>query len=374
MKNRYKQAVDTKKHRPLSIQMRQRIREGLFLMSIACAVFLFISLVTYHTSDPGWSSTGLGNKVSNWGGRVGAWIGDIFLSLFGIVATLFPFLIVLASWISVQEREEEPSPREWMFKTLGWFLFVFSSCSLVSFYFHTHSHLPAESGGIVGDLIGSGMSVLFNKAGSTIVFITMLLFGITLVTGLSWFGFVEILGERVSQGWQWLRAKWVLSAANPEKIQKTDKPLKIEKIEPVIDKAKQTMQEEPQLSLRAMPLIINKPAVAKPEPLPREKKKVEVMSGIKLEHGMLPPLSLLNTLPPNTEKAFSHIFFETLSQLVEQRLSDFGVEVKVVAVLPGPVITRFELELAPGIKVSKMTGLAKDIARSLSAVSVRVWK
>src|SRR5437870_759597 len=98
MKNRYKQAIDNKKRRPLSVQMRHRLREGLFLIFVACAVFLFISLVTYQTNDPGWSSTGLGNKVANWGGRVGAWAADIFLSLFGIVAYLFPFLIVLSSW------------------------------------------------------------------------------------------------------------------------------------------------------------------------------------------------------------------------------------------------------------------------------------
>ena len=107
----------------------------------------------------------------------------------------------------------------------------------------------------------------------------------------------------------------------------------------------------------------------------REKKKIEKIEidpSIKLTPGTLPPLSLLNPRSPTAEKPFTQISFEELSLLVEQRLADFGVDVKVVAVYPGPVITRFELELAPGIKVSKITGLAKDIARSLSAVSVRV--
>jgi len=111
--------------------------------------------------------------------------------------------------------------------------------------------------------------------------------------------------------------------------------------------------------------------VPKVEP-PKEKKKIEVDPGIKLAPGSLPSFELLNAGPPVSEKAFSAISLEELSLLVEQRLADFGVEVKVVAVLPGPVITRFELDLAPGIKVSKITGLAKDIARSLSVVSVRV--
>jgi S-DNA-T family DNA segregation ATPase FtsK/SpoIIIE len=376
MKNRYRQAVDLKKRRPLSVQMRHRIREGLFLTSIACAVFLFISLVTYHGSDPGWSSTGVGSKVSNLGGRVGAWIADIFLSLFGVAAYLFPFLVVLASWVNVQERTEVPKSREWIFKTMGWFFLIVSSCSLVSFYYHTKSHLPAESGGIVGDLMGSAMSLLFNKSGSTLVFVTLFLFGTTLVTGLSWFGVMEILGEKVVACWrflcdwfqQYLTVRAQMAAA---KKQEKTPPVATKPVIIGIDKAKQMMHEEPQLSPRVMPQILVKPIPAKVEPL-KEKKKVEAVPGVKLPPGELPSLSLLNQQQITLDKAFSHISFEALSQLVEQRLSDFGVEARVVAVLPGPVITRFELELAPGIKVSKITGLAKDIARSLSAVSVRV--
>ena len=378
MKNRYRQAVDNKKRRPISIQMRNRLREGLFLISIACAVFLFIALVTYHSSDPDWSSTGLNNQVANWGGRVGAWLSGIFLSLFGIVSYLFPFLMVFASWLSVQARDEERAPREWLYKIMGWFFLIASSCSLVSFYLHPHLHLPAQSGGIVGDLTGRGLTLLFNKAGSTLVFMTLLLFGITLVTGLSWFGLMEAVGERTMQAWPMLKKMYqqFLTKRVALKIVDTtdtaDKKDKPEKIEPLFDKSKKVFpHEEPQLSLRAVPMIVNKPTLVKPEP-PREKKKVDIISGVKLEPGALPPLSLLDMPQAAAEKAFSHITFETLSQLVEQRLSDFGVEVKVVAVLPGPVITRFELELAPGIKVSKITGLAKDIARSLSAVSVRV--
>ena len=332
MKNRYRQAVDLKKRRPLSVQMRNRIREGLFLTSIACAVFLFISLITYHTSDPGWSSTGFGNKVSNYGGRVGAWIADIFLSLFGIVAYLFPFLIVIASWINVQERTEMPKSREWIFKTMGWFFLVGSSCSLVSFYFH--SKMPAESGGIVGDLMGSGMSLLFNKSGSTLVFITLLLFGTTLVTGLSWFGLMEVVGERVTQCWGFLQT-WYKHYRAADKA-----PAKVEKPTPTvvkpavvvsIERAKPIVHEEPQLSSRAMPLV----AV----PKEKEKKKVEVLPSVKMKPGSLPPLSLLNPPHVTSEKAFSNISFEALSRLAEQRLSDFGVEVHVVAVLPGPIIT-----------------------------------
>ena len=147
MKNRYKQAVDNKKRRPLSVQMKHRLREGLFLLSVACAIFLFVSLSTYHVGDPGWSSTGIGNKAANWGGRVGAFIADVFLSLFGIVAYLFPFLIILSSWLKLREQEKTMNKTyEWLFKGVGW-IFLITSCSgLASFYLPKKPHLPVESG------------------------------------------------------------------------------------------------------------------------------------------------------------------------------------------------------------------------------------
>lgn len=379
MKNRYRQGVETKKRRPLSVQMRHRLREGLFLISVACAVFLLISLATYHGNDPGWSSTGLGKAIANWGGRVGAWTADVFLTLFGMVAYLFPFLIVLSSWLGLQEHEAESKTknkptvqsREWLFKSMGWVFLITSACALAGFYLQSNTHLPTTSGGILGDLLDRGSSLLFNKAGSTLLFATTLLCGITLVTGLSWLGLIDMLGERVSLGWQYLqvrRKEWQLLAA--QKLAQRAS----QKAEPVIEKAKRVAREEPVLTEKIALPPAPKPVVIARLEAPREKKKimVDVDPGIQLEPGALPPLTLLNEPPPMLDKPFANISFDELSMLVEQRLSDFGVEVKVVAVLPGPVITRFELDLAPGVKVSKITGLAKDIARSLSAVSVRV--
>ncbi len=369
MKNRYKQAIDNKKRSPLSPLMRHRLREGLFLLSVAFAIFLFVSLITYHANDPGWSSTGLGKKVTNWGGRVGAWIADIFLSLFGTVAYLFPFLVVLSSWLGLDEHD--PSTKkshEWVVKSLGWLVLIISACGLVSFYIKAKSHLPANSGGIVGDLLSSGLSLLFNQAGSTLIFITTLLCGITLVTGLSWLWVVEAIGEHLTAGWNYLRTHRprLMLKASLTKPDSTSVPA-----------SKQKKREEPVVEriverVTPPPAVVAKPPVAPKMEPPREKKKIDMDPNIKLQPGTLPSLTLLNPPPPMLEKPFSNISFEELSRLVEQRLSDFGVEVKVVDVHPGPVITRFELELAPGIKVSKITGLAKDIARSLSAVSVRV--
>ena len=267
--------------RPLSVQMRHRLREGLFLIFVACAVFLLISLITYQTNDPGWSSTGLGNKVANWGGRVGAWISDIFLSLFGVVAYLFPFLIVLSSWLGLQEeRQETPKKsREWVFKLIGWVIFITSSCGLVSFYFRSKPHLPADAGGIIGDLLGSGLSLLFNQTGSTLLFITLLLCGVTLVTGLSWLGLIDVVGEYAYQFWNYMLSQRKLLVVKPNP-----------KAEPIIEKSKPVVKTEPVLAERtAPPPVITKPIpkVEKIEKVEiREKKKIEVDPVInrKLQH------------------------------------------------------------------------------------------
>jgi S-DNA-T family DNA segregation ATPase FtsK/SpoIIIE len=364
MKNRQKQNNNQNKGSAISSQMRQRLHEGLFLISIASALFLLISLVTYQTSDPGWMGTGLHDNANNWGGRVGAWMADVFLSLFGIVAYLFPTLILLSSWLSLREtRVASPYRHEWIYKSVGWMFTIASSCALVNYYYHSRTTLPADSGGIVGDLFGRGLSALFNTTGSTLVFVTLFLCGVTFITGLSWLGLIERIGVQVTRGWLYFKARRQAALLAKQEV----------KSEPTLERNKRLLRE-PELLLDApvIPAVIKKPIVVTRVEPPRERKKIDIDPGIRLEPGTLPPFTLLNESLANAEKPFSNISFEELSALVEQRLADFGVEAKVTAVLPGPIITRFELDLAPGIKVSKITGLAKDIARSLSAVSVRV--
>lgn len=366
MKNRYKQVMNDKKGRPFAAQMKHRLHEGLFLLYIACAIFLLISLLTYRTTDPGWLGTGLHDKAANWGGMVGAWLADVFLSLFGIVAFLFPVLIIISSLLGLRDDVDKSShqSREWMFKSVGWVFTIASSCALVSYYYTAPAGLPASSGGMLGDVLGHSLSVLFNKVGSTLLFTTMLLSGITLVTGFSWLGMLEIIGNWVTSGSVDMFSRFKNKLQDKTAVRR----------EPFLDKVKRVQQSAKELQEKIIAPVVKKPPVitlVKP-PVQKEKKKLQIDPKIRMKPGELPPLTLLNAPAAPNKKAFANISYEQLSELVEQRLADFGVEVKVTAVLPGPVITRFELELAPGIKVSKITGLAKDIARSLSAVSVRV--
>ncbi|MDR3477712.1 MAG: DNA translocase FtsK 4TM domain-containing protein [Gammaproteobacteria bacterium] len=354
--------------------MGHRIREGLLIISAATALFLLVAFVSYHSSDPGWLGTGSKNNIANWGGRVGAFLSDVFLSLFGYIAYLFPPLMVFAAWVGVHAKpgEEEVEASELIFKGLGFLLIIISCCGLANFGLQHVDHLPTTAGGIFGDVISANLTHTFNPIGSLLLLITTFLCGITLFTGFSWLGLIDIIGANVIRLWESFQLKKATVAPLPvEKptVVKASKertePTLFEKLEAKFKKAPKSLPA-PKVQI-AIPELLPSPPVKKKAAPP---KKIE--STVVLAPGTVPPLTLLNPAPPSEGKAFSNTTFEELSHLVEQRLSDFGVEVKVVAVNPGPVITRFELELAPGIKVSKISGLAKDIARSLSATSVRV--
>lgn len=355
--------------RPLAIQMNHRLREGLLIVSVALSLFMLVSFTTYHGSDPGWLSTGsVHHPIINWGGRVGAFLADVLLSIFGYVAYLLPPLIIFAAWIGVRNREDSDTFKliEFTFKLLGFILIILSCCGLMGLNSPHHSlHLPVTPGGILGDVIGNGFTHIVNLTGSALFLLTALLCGITLSTGFSWLGLVDVLGR---QAMQWMT--WFHTYLRERRARATKTEL-ISSFEPTEPKLK----KPPALVLTAKssePKVIL-PKIIEPirSSLPKTPNKHK-LDNVIVTKGEVPPLTLLDPPPRQDIKAFSSLNLEQLSQLVEQRLLDFGVEVKVVAVHPGPVITRFELELAPGIKVSKIIGLAKDIARSLSVISVRV--
>jgi DNA segregation ATPase FtsK/SpoIIIE, S-DNA-T family len=362
-----KQATQKKpERRPLAIQMGNRIREGLLIIAAATALFLLVSFVSYSSADPGWMGTGAKNHIANWGGRVGAFLADVLLSLFGYIAYLLPPLTVFAAWLGLlpEPAEHKPQKHEWILKGLGFCLIVFSMCGLMNFTFETHAHLPITAGGILGDVIGRALLHTFNPLGGLLFLVTIFLCGVTLFSGLSWLGVIDFIGAKVMRLWEVLQQRKAKIATTPVVTVKPvikEEPTLFEKIESKFKKPPAPPRPiEPRVTAPA-------PVIKKRVPVPKTSEPAYVVAP-----GTLPPLSLLNPPPPSEGKAFTNTTFEALSQLVEQRLGDFGVEAKVVAVHPGPVVTRFELELAPGIKVSKISGLAKDIARSLSAISVRV--
>jgi S-DNA-T family DNA segregation ATPase FtsK/SpoIIIE len=360
-----KQATQNKPNRrPLAVHMGHRIREGLVIIAAATGLFLLVSFATYHNTDPGWLGTGVKNHIANWGGRVGAFLADVLLSLFGYVAYLFPPLIVFGCWAALQTRYDlNQKKTDGLVKWFGFVLIIICACGLANFLLPVRGyHLPTTSGGIAGDVIGSSLLHTFNPMGGLLFLVALMLCGITLFTGFSWLGLMDFM--RIS----------VLASFSKIRVKKA--PLEQLPLRAITPKVEKTFLEKIEAKFKSVTPVVKRvdPEItpAPTAPIKRKLLPARMESSVIVAPGKLPPLTLLNPPPPSEGKAFTNTTFQELSELVEQRLADFGVDVKVVAVNPGPIVTRFELDLAPGIKVSKISGLAKDIARSLSAISVRV--
>ncbi len=345
---------------PLAGHMVRGLREGALIVFSATALFLFAALATYDPADPAWSHSESTDHIVNAGGVIGAWFADVSLYLFGYLAYLIPLGVAYAGWLLYAGRKQQApfDLRHGALRFVGFILTLGAGTGLAALHFADFSHLPVGSGGVLGDVVGGGMVGVLNPVGSTLFLVALFLSGVTLLTSLSWFWLMDstgrltlnILGGIRDRIWQFRenlqarRARRKREASvkvSKQKVAKRKPP----RIEPVIKQA-------PVVSERA------------------EKERQVPLFDAPVE-GTLPPLALLD--PADDRKSdVSAAALEAVSRQVELKLADFGVEVEVVAVHPGPVVTRYELAPAPGVKASRITNLAKDLARSLSAISVRV--
>jgi S-DNA-T family DNA segregation ATPase FtsK/SpoIIIE len=371
-------AYQTSTDRRLSI-VRHYLREILFVLTVTLSIFLLISLLTYHISDSSWSHEGSHTiQTLNAAGKAGAIISDVLLYVFGYFAYLFPFLFVFAAFRWCKRTDVNASSTLTnitlaVLKLLGFCLLLLSGPAVIEFYLKLpFSPLPFETGGILGQVIVFTLLPFFNSMGVMLILFTSLLLGITLFTGLSWFQLTETLGRLFLTSIAWLVKHGVFYST--VKLKQTFKRL-INKDN--IKKQNLEIQE-------AFPEIVQAEKPAEPlvpmdqenlEPLKKEAKTKKTYSGLihKIPgSNELPSLSLLNMIPSNQRIGYSNAQLQKKAEEVEQKLLDFGFQVKVVAFYPGPVVTRFELELAAGTKVNRISALAKDLARSLSVTRVRI--
>jgi S-DNA-T family DNA segregation ATPase FtsK/SpoIIIE len=342
--------------------LHRGLREGALILVGTLALYLLISLLSYNASDPGWSHSGMSGKVANMGGRAGAWFSDIFLYLFGLMAYLFPFMVAYGAWMLYrEERGEEADGNRTLQLTLrgiGFVLTMAAGAGLAYLHFQNGTPLPLNSGGILGDVVGSGLAKAFSFLGATLFLLALFLTGVTLFTGLSWFWLMDITGARTLGLIDWGYGKLL------------DLRDRIAARKARAQREKAFIQETKKVEKRTPPKI--EPVIHKPKaPSVREQKEKQVPLFEPEADASLPPLSLLDE-PTAPKNPISTESLEAMSRLVEMKLKDFGIEVQVEAVHPGPVITRFELQPAPGVKVSQISNLSKDLARSLSTTSVRV--
>ena len=366
----------------------RRVSEGSFILVLTCALFVLLSLNTYSFADPGWTHLAQkGHAIGNAGGQVGAYIADGLYWLFGYFAYLLPLCVAYVAWLILQDhRTLQTVNKPVLFlRTSGFIFLMLGGCSLLSLHPSIAGMDAGHSaGGLLGDFVADGFDYALGFQGAALLLLAILLVGITWLTGLSWVRATEFIGfytlfishkllltgKKVSQ---FLQAKIRQSQEDKSEMVQPKPAINL----PVIKKEK------------AQPLIIPAPMVATPLEVPLPIAKVPeimmpVVKPVKEQareiktvktsvSGSLPSLSLLDKgLPGKAMGGYTHQELESVSRNVEQHLLDFGIQADVVAVHPGPVITRFELQLAAGIKVSKLSALSKDLARSLSVTSVRV--
>jgi S-DNA-T family DNA segregation ATPase FtsK/SpoIIIE len=341
-------------------QVSRGLREGALLILSALAIFLLVSLASYHLADPGWSNSGEVVIIHNAGGLVGAWLADVLLYLLGYLAYLFPIMVGYSGWLVY--RGLTPAGgidlHVLAVRWAGFLLTVGAGCGLATLESDGYQgHLPAGAGGVFGNVIGNGLVDVVSPVGATLFLLALFLTGVTLFTGISWLVVMDFIGK-----YTLIVADRVIEAAGQIPEELAARRARTERKEVI--KASQTREAN------RKPVRIE-PVIRAPQPSERKERERQVPLFEPPPNSELPPLSLLDE-PRRSEEGYSTSALEAMSRLVELKLLDFNIEVEVVAVNPGPVITRFELDLGPGVKVSQVSNLAKDIARALSAISVRV--
>jgi S-DNA-T family DNA segregation ATPase FtsK/SpoIIIE len=337
------------------------MRESKWLAQVVVGLFLAAILFTYHPADPGWSHSASENHaMQNFGGLLGAWLADVMLYLFGVSAWWWVVVVLMSAWWAYKSLEsfglrDKPIA---FFHWCGFIMLLASSAALEASHFkNLYAALPLAPGGMLGDVVDGGLLEVLGFAGGTLALLLTFAVGFSLFTGVSWLTIVEKLGAGLELTYFFIKNSW-----QDWQDRKLGQVAEQER-EEFVEEERKRVEDRP-------PVIIAAPVLEVPKSDRVEKERQNPLFET-LPDSPLPPLHLLDE-PQTVVEVQSAETLEFTSRLIERKLIDFNVEVKVLAALPGPVITRYEFEPAAGTKGSQITNLAKDLARALSVVSVRV--
>jgi S-DNA-T family DNA segregation ATPase FtsK/SpoIIIE len=381
------------------------IRESIFVTYLATSTFLLLSLATFSLEDTGWSHEGSGIPIRNAAGASGAWLSDFFLSLFGVTAFLFPFILGIYGYLILRRDPDfHDNSLDRLVRWGGFILSLIAATGICDrFMVRPKLSLPEGYGGIIGQSVSEFSYAALGNSGMTVILVALLLVGISLFTGISWLNaldaagnlgirflhFIESIGFRIEA----MEFRLPFDRAMEDEPESTadTKPLTsgvAAKVKAPSSTASPGAPSNPEprkvaiVSQRAEyedgeafdpnPLDLFEEPARGPISIPPKKAAAKTPAALETVHaGQLPSLDLLNSRAARV-RGYSNTQLEAMSRQLEAILDDFGVEVQVMEVHPGPVITRFEVQPAAGVKVSRISGLAKDLARTLSVTSVRV--
>jgi len=346
-------------------EMKTRfIHDAIWIFSIAIGLFLSLALLTYNPEDTGWAIVGANKQVANLAGSAGAWIASFLFSLIGIFSYSLPIISFYRAWVVFRERSNTHSwnPLIAVLRALGWVAFLIIGCALVTV--HIASDQESSSGGFLGLFFSDWFFPLFGITGSTIILIFVWFLSLTLAAHISWLAVVDRIGEMVFASFARVGEKWRAYRKEASEQAEVKKVVEQRKQNLEIQLEKQSKRKPPQIKPLKKKEVLQSARVAK--------EKQTSLFDDSATRGSLPEISLLTPSSGDETGGFTAEALEAMSRLLEIKLKDFGVQAEVTEVAPGPVITRFEIQPAAGIKVSKISNLAKDLARSMALVSVRV--
>ncbi|NHZ95217.1 DNA translocase FtsK [Massilia sp. CCM 8734] len=391
---------------PLPNRVVRLLSEARWIALAVVFLYFVMILLTYNKGDPGWSHEVQVSQVSNLGGRAGAYLADLLLFIFGFSAWWWCICFLRILWKGyrslnqkfVLETEEDPEhQQEATIRWIGFAVLFAGSLGLEFLRMWSLSvQLPRAPGGVLGQLIGHAAHSAFGFTGATLLLLLLFGLGFSLFFHVSWMGVAERIGGAIENAIDWFRLRYQdredrkqgeVAAVKRDEVVVHERakhgvapPVRIEPQVMEVVQSERALKEK-QLDRPVEPLAPIAPLA--PRPLAG---KVESRPDLKIEKpaerqaplfrdipgdSSLPPLSLLDDAP-EVQETVSVETLEFTSRLIEKKLSDFGVDAKVVAAYPGPVVTRYEIEPATGVKGSQIVGLARDLARSLSLTSIRV--
>ncbi|MDX1516503.1 MAG: DNA translocase FtsK 4TM domain-containing protein [Woeseiaceae bacterium] len=342
----------------ISDQVHRALRESALYVFGAIAAILWFALYTYDPADPGFSQATSNVEVQNGVGRVGALVADVLFNFFGRPAYLFTLMVFYLGWMLYREQQTHIAltKMDFALRGSGFVATLVTSCALSTLHFSPQG-FNETAGGIVGQIVGHSLAGVMKLLGASTLLFVLWIASISLFLGISWFNVMDRIGRWCLLGFERLRVavdRWKDRAEGRRQAAAR---------QDVVEVAKKRVADRPKPRIE--------PVIEALEPSLRAERERQVPLFDPPAAGELPPLSLLDD-PPDQKQGYSADALEAMSRLVELKLADFNIEVEVKSVSPGPVITRFELDPAPGVKVSQISNLAKDLARSLSVVSVRV--
>ncbi len=349
---------------PLPERISLLLQEARWLILGVMSLYVGLILLGYNKADPGWSHAADVARVANPGGRIGAWLADLLLFLFGLSSwwlVVFLGYSLLWGFRRIKNRLTIDR-RSFIFVMIGFLVVLLTSSALEFLRFHAHgAAVPLAPGGLLGMELGQKVQSYLGFTGGTLLLLALLASGLSLFTGVSWLAVVERVGlavEQVLQAMQRWRENWQGRRAGREVAQQRQAQVQAKRRKSSGKSASAPLHIEPAIA-----------AIPKSERVERERQQPLFVEGSAA--AAIPPLSLLDPVSGDLEPPRAETL-EFTSRLIETKLGEFGVDVKVLAAYPGPVITRYEIEPAVGVKGSQVVNLAKDLARALSLVSVRV--